>query len=168
MIIHETIQFDQNSIDTSIENYLKLCTVFSSDDSWIYNNTRYLIIMKYLISYLKQHPESNLWRNFQTHSLLYEIESACYYNKKEIRYDIEFISFKSLKMEQYNTQINNKIRDDERGINYEKEKMLKTWFLVEQVIKQFEEKLQVNQLKIEIPKNKPIINQLELEFPKGE
>ena len=133
MIVTEFIEFNRKTLDTSIENFIELNNLAQKDGlnrSLIKENIIYLIVMKHLINYLKNHPESQLCRYLDTQYLLRRILIICESTHLRTNPTPEFTKFVTNKTQQLDLDRYCKLRV--------KMDILEVWFLVDQAIENLE------------------------------
>ena len=85
MFVTHSVEFNQDTLDTSIENYLSINYHSNKTDDLCY-----YIIVKHLIRYLKNHPGSQICNNLLIASILIKLKDMCYIhgrneNPEEVR-----------------------------------------------------------------------------------
>jgi len=120
MFITETLEFHQETLDTSVENFANLIQNFLSRYSRTCHNIMFLIIMKKISEHLKNHPDSKFC-NIPLTYLIFQIRNNCIEQD-----DPNFEIFKINKLQELNL---NKIKYNSSIIN-----MFKVWFFIDRVI----------------------------------
>jgi hypothetical protein len=133
MLVTYSINFNPETLDNSIENYIKLnCknkikSLRSLDlDIDLCN----YIIAKYLIKYLKNHPESRICMNLSISSLLWTLRRMCIEHESTIDSQVmdEFKTNKKLELD---------LADDKFIIN-SCPTVFKVYYCIETVLEQLE------------------------------
>jgi len=128
MFVTETLEFQQETLDTSVENFAQLIQNYTSRYARTCNNVAFLIIMKKISEHLKNHPDSKLC-DIPLSSLIFQIRDNCI--KFLEREDPNFVTFKTTKLQELNlntTKYTSTVAD-----------MLKVWFFIDRVIPMLED-----------------------------
>jgi hypothetical protein len=125
MVVTETLEFHQNTLDTSIETFVKLIqnnNLYNSLDNYLKNfeDAIYLIIMKKLSDYLKTHENSHIC-DFPIGEVILQIKYKCLHFADN---NPNFLTFKTIKLQELNIDTANQY------IN----KILKVWFFTDVII----------------------------------
>jgi len=123
MFVTETLEFRQETLDTSVENFVNLIQNFKSYRPTICNNIIFLIIMKKISEHLKNHPDSKFC-NIPLTSVIFQIRDKCINFPQQD--DPNFEDFKINKLKELNL---NQIKYNISMIN-----MFKVWFFIDRVI----------------------------------
>ena len=128
MFVTETIEFNPESLNSSIKNF-KL--IKRHIDNY-YRTIEYFIIIKHLLKYLKTHPETELCNSLSIQDMIKNIK---YIGLQEFRDNIgdqnqNYLDFMLLKIQEFGFQKNT---HEIRGTT-----MFKTWFIIDRAIEKLE------------------------------
>lgn len=122
MFITETLEFCQETLDTSVENFAHLIQYFESELTRFCDNVTFLIVMKKVSEYLKNHLNSRFC-DIPLISLISQIRYKCIeFTESD---DPNFSLFKTAKLRELNLNL------DKYGVILD---MLKVWFFIDRVL----------------------------------
>ena len=127
MFVTNTIEFNQDILDTSIENYIRLNYLQNQSDDMCY-----YIIMKHIIKYLKNHPESRICEIMSITSMLYKLKDLCLIYLK----NTETSGSEILKEFEVTKKLELGLIDDKYSIR--KSKIFTVWLYIDGAIEQLE------------------------------
>lgn len=124
MLVTHSIIFDQNILNDSIDDYVRLNYEHGRRD-----DLSYYIIAKHLIKYLKDHPESKVCENLSTMAILYKLKDMCYIHARTMNNNeiSEFIANKKLELELTDNRLTLKNTS-----------FFEVWFYIDLILEQFE------------------------------
>jgi len=123
MFVTETLEFRQETLDTSVENFSHLIQNYSSRYARTCNNIIFLIIMKKISEHLKNHPDSKFC-DVPLTSLIFQIRDKCVEFME--RDDPNFALFKTVKLRELNINTNKS--------SSTMADMFKVWFFIDRVL----------------------------------
>ncbi len=123
MFVTETLEFRQETLDISVENFANLIQNFQSRYSGICNNVIFLIIMKKISEHLKNHPDSKFC-DIPLTLLIFQIRYKCMEFMESD--DPNFSLFKTVKLQELNLNTNK--------YNNTMSNMFKVWFFIDRVL----------------------------------
>ena len=135
MFVTENIEFNKNTIDTSVEKFLLLG--LNHDPYETITNTKYLIIIDHIVKYLKIHNDSKICEKLQTKDLLFELEQRC--RNLFIRSSPEYETFEDSKRIEFNI-----LMPTSRYYIQQQRSLFKVWFYIDHAIMEYENTLRGN------------------------
>ena len=135
MFVTETIEFNKDAIDTSVEKFLLLG--LNHDPYETITNAKYLIIMDHIVKYLKTHNDSKICEKLQTKDLLFNFEQRC--RDLSIMSSPEYEVFETSKRTEFNMLI-----PISRYYAQTQRALFKVWFYIDHAIIEYENTLRGN------------------------
>lgn len=123
MFVTETLEFCQETLDTSVENFAHLIQYSVSRTGRTCSNVTFLIIMKKISEHLKNHPDSRFC-DIPLTSLIFQIRDKCIeFTESD---DPNFSLFITVKLRELNLNTNK--------YNTIMSNMFKVWFFIDRVL----------------------------------
>jgi hypothetical protein len=132
MFVTETVEFNKDTLDTSVEKFLMLA--LSHDPYEAITNTKYLIIMDHIVKYLKNHNDSKICEKLETKNLLFELERRC--RNLSFEQSAEYEVFEASKRVEFII-----LAPTSRYYTSNQQGLFKVWFYINRAIIEYENTL---------------------------